>query len=270
MIRTLIRNCTIKECVSADEGGGVYCDAGAQPKFRKCTFKHNLAEGQGGGLYASQNAVVTILDSVFDTNAAGFGGGLITNRAQTIKLIDVTFKNNTALRGGGMELASSNDTSVTMTNCLLHNNSATLSSGGGINAYGTVLTMTNCTVADNSTDDVGGGLAVDAVSVTITNCIFWGNTATGGSAQIAGTATITYSDVQGGPTGTGGNINANPLFVGTGNYRLSCGSPCINAGLDSAVPTDGEDVNENGNTTTETTPDRDLMPRVVGPHTDMG
>ena len=48
---------------------------------------------------------------------------------------------------------------------------------------------------------------------------------------------MTYSDVLGGFAGMG-NINLNPLFVDTdtGDHHLSAGSPCIDAGLNIAVP----------------------------------
>jgi hypothetical protein len=53
------------------------------------------------------------------------------------------------------------------------------------------------------------------------------------------------------PTGTKGNISADPLFVdpSTGDYRLQGGSPCIDAGNNANVPADAADLNGDGNTT---------------------
>ena len=117
-------------------------------------------------------------------------------------------------------------------------------------------TLTNCTFSGNSAKSRGGGMANSASSSpAMRNCIIWSNTAPNGSQidQSGGTATVTYSDVQGGWSGTG-NINADPLFVrnpspgadsvwGTadddyGDLRLRIGSPCIDAGSNAAVPTD--------------------------------
>ncbi len=85
--------------------------------------------------------------------------------------------------------------------------------------------------------------------------IFWQNSDSGGmdtSAQIhvdSGSVEVNYSNVMGGWIGLGtGNINADPLFVDAdgpdddpntpadNNFRLSFGSPCIDAGDSSAVP----------------------------------
>ena len=71
------------------------------------------------------------------------------------------------------------------------------------------------------------------------NNILWGNTATASGNEIyldtSATITLTYSDVQGGWEGTG-NINADPLFVGGGNYHLQEGSTCIDSGISDGAP----------------------------------
>jgi hypothetical protein len=63
-----------------------------------------------------------------------------------------------------------------------------------------------------------------------------------------------------------GNMISNPLFVdpSTGDYRLWCLSPCIDAGDNACVPWDELDLDADGDTTTEKLP-FDLMgnPRFV-------
>ncbi|MCH9021548.1 MAG: right-handed parallel beta-helix repeat-containing protein, partial [Planctomycetes bacterium] len=122
--------------------------------------------------------------------------------------------------------------------------------------------MTNCTFSGNSATNNGGGMYNASSSPTVTNCIFWENSDSGGmdeSAQIhtdSGTPTVNFSDVQGGWTGAGGNnINADPNFadadgpdntVGTldDNLRLLVISPCIDAG-DNSVVTESTDLDGN-------------------------
>jgi hypothetical protein len=49
--------------------------------------------------------------------------------------------------------------------------------------------------------------------------------------------TVTYSDIEGGWTGTG-NIDADPMFAdaASGDYHLGVGSPCIDAGTPAGAP----------------------------------
>jgi hypothetical protein len=83
----------------------------------------------------------------------------------------------------------------------------------------------NCAFIGNS------GAAVTGGGVLI-NCLVWGN-----SGGLGGSVTASFSNVEGGFPGTG-NIDADPMFVDHdgGDFRLSPGSPCIDAGDNSAVP----------------------------------
>ncbi|MBI3119846.1 MAG: DUF1565 domain-containing protein, partial [Candidatus Hydrogenedentes bacterium] len=67
------------------------------------------------------------------------------------------------------------------------------------------------------------------------NCILWNDT--GGEFGGAGTPLVSYSDAQGGYSGTG-NIDADPLFAdpAAGNLHLQPGSPCIDAGDNASAP----------------------------------
>jgi parallel beta-helix repeat protein len=114
-------------------------------------------------------------------------------------------------------------------------------SGGGIYAGG-AATLINNTVYGNqalSQGGKGGGIYAERFT-TIVNSIFWKNDAEYGF-QISGGPDVTYSDVQGGWSGTG-NIDSDPLFVdlATGDYHLTYPSPCRDAG-DNSVITESED-----------------------------
>ena len=97
--------------------------------------------------------------------------------------------------------------------------------------------ITNCTFADNSANN-GGGAVYSASSsfCTIRNCILW-NDSPNEIFRDGGSVTVSYSDVQGGFYGVG-NIDADPLFTvdSCGEYSLSSGSPCIDAGDNDGVP----------------------------------
>jgi hypothetical protein len=106
----------------------------------------------------------------------------------------------------------------------------------------------NCTFVENSAVSDSGGLGDAGGSrTTVSNCIFWGNTANS-SAQIGGASVVTYSCVQGGMSGEG-NMDTDPRFADpqNGDFRLksrggrwnplaetwetdAITSPCIDAG----------------------------------------
>ena len=137
--------------------------------------------------------------------------------------------NSAAVAGGGMH---NNFSFPIVINCTFTGNSA--GNGGGMwNDVNSNPTVTDSTFTQNTADN-GGAIFGD--NGTFANCIVWDNNS-GGGDEIDGTPTVTYSDVLGGFAGMG-NINLNPLFVDTdtGDHHLSAGSPCIDAGLNIAVP----------------------------------
>ncbi len=97
-------------------------------------------------------------------------------------------------------------------------------------------TLMNVTVAGNNTN--GNQVLFTHDAMTVTNIILWGNT-TGGEDMLGGpgTLSVSYSDIEGGWTGTG-NLDADPLFVdpANGDYRLGVGSPCIDKGTSAGAP----------------------------------
>lgn len=129
-----------------------------------------------------------------------------------------------------------------ISNCIIANNTTDQPGGAIYSMYGD-MAIENCTIVNNSAFRGGGGVMVSFGNPTIKNSIVWGNS----PEQIydAGTAsTIIYNDVQGGYTGGTGNIDADPCFVSGsfGDYYLSqiasgqlVDSPCVDAGSDTAV-----------------------------------
>ncbi|MCJ7423370.1 hypothetical protein MUP01_03770, partial [Candidatus Bathyarchaeota archaeon] len=69
------------------------------------------------------------------------------------------------------------------------------------------------TVSDNIAGSGGGGILAFYGTGEITNCTVWENS----PDQINGGAAVTYSNIQGGWSDTG-NISANPHFAGPGHW----------------------------------------------------
>ncbi|MBC8415330.1 MAG: right-handed parallel beta-helix repeat-containing protein [Candidatus Cloacimonetes bacterium] len=219
-------------------------------------------EQAGRGFYFHLDEDFTsVLDGFIITNGYAYcGGGLYChNSSPTIK--NVILNNNTSYgnympSGGGISLSNSN---CFIINTLIINNTS-LCSGAGLYCWNfSEPEIINCTFVNNSSASSAGAIMCGALSYpVITNSILWNNN----PDEIGGYinhVTVIYSDIEGGWTGEG-NIDEDPLFVGTGVYPYSLleDSPCIDAGT--------------SDTTGLNLPEYDLAgnPRIFGDTIDMG
>jgi hypothetical protein len=244
---------------TAGWGGGMYNEAGSTPTLAQVTFSSNTATEAGGGMYNNASDP-DLSDILFGENSAKWGGGMFNDNSSP-SLDKVTFSGNSATdSGGGLDNSTS---SPVITNVTFTGNTAANNGGGMVNEAGSAPQLTNLTFFENSAVNNGGGVYNLDGSPVIRNNIFWGNTAAAG-AQVTndGTSapTITFSDVDGGYSGTG-NINSDPFLGDLGYYGSSTlvlpllsGSPAINAGEDA---------------TCAATDQRGLI-RPQGTHCDMG
>ena len=194
-------------------------------------------DNTGGGMYNDASSP-TVTNCVFSGNTAVAGGGMY-NDGSSPTVTNCTFSGNTATifggNGGGMY--NGFGSSPTVTGCTFSGNLAVgFGNGGGMyNTGASSPTVTNCTFTGNVAGGEGGMHNTGGSNPMVTNCILWNN----GPEEIFGTATVAYSDVHGGWPGIG-NIDADPVFVDPdiGDLRLAPGSPCIDAGDNTAVPLD--------------------------------
>jgi len=235
---------TVRDCVftnnSATGDGGAMYNESASPDVADCQFVENSTERNGGALENSDNSSSTVTNCTFIGNSATNGGAMHSLQSNPT-VTNSIFTGNTADDGGGMYHDSS---SPTVINSIFTGNTA--DNGGGMYNDSSSPTVTNCTFSGNAAVYSGGGV-YNAMSAhpDLTNCIVWGNAGGEIVNDVSSTATVTYSDVQGGYSGTG-NIDDDPLFVdddgpddtfGTedDDVHLQDGSPCIDAGDNTAV-----------------------------------
>jgi len=215
-------------------GGGIFCNA-SSPTITNCILSGNNVSHYGGAIFCSSSSPANTNCNLSE-NSADYGGGIYCiSSFPTIR--GCTISNNTADYGGGIWC---NYSSFTLTNCTISGGHADYY-GGGICLNTSSPTITHCTIADNWAGYYGGGILCEWLSSpTVSNCIFWGDDAGVESPEIwasSGSPVFTYSDIQGGWPGTG-NIDADPLFIGSGDYHLRDGSPCIDTGADVGVDFD--------------------------------
>lgn len=248
----------------AQYGGGAFNERGS-PAISGCTFSGNVTGQQGGGLYSLgfSSGNPTVINCQFVGNSSPFGGGMYVRDMETMTITNCMFSGNVAPDLGGSS-----------------------GSGGGLHVVVGTPVVTNCSFSGNTAKNGGAMRNVKSGSnpslPILTNCVFWGNSATVSGQQIgnfSSTPTISFCDIEGsGGSGGGwdtalgndggGNIDADPLFVdadgadnvaGTldDNLRLKAGSPCIDAGNNSAVAP-------------SITTDLDGQPRIQCESVDMG
>ncbi|MBN1995423.1 MAG: DUF1565 domain-containing protein [Anaerolineae bacterium] len=232
----------------SEHGGGIIC-LSSSPSLTNLRIIGNEAGGEGGGIYLAWSS--SNLRNLTLMNNVANGGGGIRWSGGSPNIENVIASGNSAhIAGGGMQFWQAD---AELKNVLLIDNFAG-SKGGGMHLDNSNPNLMNVTIADNSTSGCGGGLNVSFASHPhLTNSIVWHNS----PEQIcydldwAGMdVTIEYSDVKASEIITNnkgsvywgvGNIDTDPLFVGSGDYHLSSNSPCIGAGTpDNAPNTDIE------------------------------
>ncbi|MCB9434115.1 MAG: hypothetical protein H6668_19255, partial [Ardenticatenaceae bacterium] len=261
---TFYKNITQPTYNTTPNGGGlsIYTGNGgkANPTLNHVTFIENVASGSGGGFravaYGTDSEInPTLMDVKFIGNEAGENGGGIYFDFYT---------------DGGTSFKMQ----PTLNSVLFSGNSTAAGNGGAIyykspDAFNTdyLLTLNNVTVSGNQASASGGGLYMNGM-VSITNSIFWNNTANTSGPNIyvwSGAHNWSYSIIPG-QSGTG-IIGADPQFEdadgednipGTldDNFRLLEASPAVDAGDNSAVPLNAYDLDGN--------------PRIMNSTVDMG
>ena len=190
------------------------------------------ADSSGIYLWASD---MTVTNCRIIENAGTNGGGIEIEQCDpTISNCIIRF-NTASGDGGGVY---SRDGAGDFINCTITDNDAGGDGGGLCLTSGSSCTIANSTITRNTAGTSGGGVyCLSSSYPDITNCILWGDSPDE-IAVSSSSPTVTYSDVEGGYTGTG-NIDQDPQLANAvfGDYHLKSGSPCIDAGTSNGTPT---------------------------------
>ncbi len=256
-----VSNCTFagNSTQGIHSNGGGLANAGSAI-ISNCTFSGNSVTGDGsigGGVYNAASSTMTVVNCTFAGNSAtgtsGGGGGLGNDGDLVVS--SSTFSGNSA--SGKYDNGGAIDTAHLMTlttSTVLGNSTGTGGVGGGI-FNSTTLSISDCTIADNSAgpqsaDGIGGqGGGIDNESdLVVTSSTISGNAAgtngSGGGIYLQYPALLQSVIVAGNVNSSGspddisGSSLSNPSYSASSAYNL-IGDAATAGGL-----TDG-DANHN-------------------------
>lgn len=186
----------------SDDGGGIYCVE--NPTIENVEVSNNQAgfNGGGGGVCIASNSKATLEHCQISNNDAKFGGGILCQDQSAPVLTDLVIVHNSAsswgggiycgagtqqfehitvaenqagYSGGGVEYNGSNGT---MRDSYVFENTAGVN-GGGFEFDGGSPVISNTSICNNSSDDLGGaGYGWSTPNPTLVNVTVTGNKAT--------------------------------------------------------------------------------------------
>jgi nitrous oxidase accessory protein NosD len=255
----------------ACDGAGIAMVGGA-PRVEANIIRHNSRSGcsggiGGGGILLRMAGSAVVVGNTIENNAIGSGpgGGLSLNAAGTPRIEGNIIRFNTASTGGGGVYVQ-NASDADLIQNLVYGNTAAY--GGGIDwrvpSGQRGPWLLNNTIAENNAptgsavraDGYDGGVVLEnnlligkagqsAVYCTDTYgnvppAFRYGNAFSAGAAAYAGSC--------GNPTGTNGNISADPQFVAAGgqDFHLFYGSPSIDMANSGAAGLPAMDLDGRG------------------------
>lgn len=242
-------------------GAGVHVGRGCTARLvrtevRDNTIRSGVTHGNGAGLYADPQTVVELLDCVFANNIVDFrfggtgyppSGGALTFLGTSLTIERCQLIGNQAPTGGAIYTYGP----TVIRDSVLAGNRALrafdIGGWGGALVATSTATLDGSVVAGNSATEDGGGVYATQ-STSLVDCIVWNNTdrhGQVGESQVKGTSQR-YCCIMNFLTPRQGEdpvdpkkfpfcILTDPRFVGAGDYHLVAGSPCIDAGDPSRV-----------------------------------
>ncbi|ETR73626.1 MAG: hypothetical protein OMM_00803 [Candidatus Magnetoglobus multicellularis str. Araruama] len=182
----VIKNCIIKNNIAQNDGGGLFASSGSHPKIYNCVFQNNTAEN-GAGLVCKNSSSPHIANTVFTNNNASNNGGAIYVYYRSMpKIQNVTIDHNSAAKQGGGIF--SEGAGVNIQDTYITNNESLLGAGLAIIDNDDLENRSSISLSfikGNSAEQNGGGLYLNQASISMENCVVFGNHATLGHGIFA-------------------------------------------------------------------------------------
>lgn len=227
-------------------GAGIEAQGGSLT-VKDSTISNNEAQGNGGGIFSAEGNVLDVSGSTIQGNKADNGGGIHTGEARDVSktpskatITDTKILENEAIgsgEGGGVHVGTRAD--ATLKGCTVANNKS-VSTGGGIAAKLSTVTLDDTTVENNQAVNGGGlfhlGIAVPG-SLTLQN----GSIIRNNTASSMGGGLFLWGNV--GLKSENSEISGNKALYGAGiaasQYTANFASPKLEL-VDTKVNSNGD------------------------------
>lgn len=198
-----LTNCTFQNLSGTKAGGALYTNKGVTGRFTNCTFTNNTSEAHGGAVCCS-GSTNYFTDCVFTGNTStgkSTNGGAIflQNAGASAEIINCTFTENTATNYGGAVEQNNNvtDGALKIVNTTFTNNAA--KGGGALLTWMGDVTVENCSFEHNEATGTSGGAwyasLKDAVTYKVAGCYFGENlSAAHGGAILSTSRNATFTN----------------------------------------------------------------------------
>jgi hypothetical protein len=218
----------LQTCSGGIGGGGISIGGAASAQILGNTISDNSIPNADGGRISLFAAGTPLIQGnlIRRNKCGGSGGGIVMFNQSDANVINNVITNNTAFSGGGIYWLTPSGT------------------------RGPFL-VNNTLVANNSVSTEGSEIFADGfdINALVINTIIVGKS--GQTAFFCGNfndvnppgiqfndvynpSGTTYGGICTDPTGSNGNISADPKFTAKANFRLTAGSPAIDVGDNSA------------------------------------
>lgn len=198
-----LTNCTFQNLSGTKAGGALYTNKGVTGRFTNCTFTNNTSEAHGGAVCCS-GSTNYFTDCVFTGNTStgkSTNGGAIflQNAGASAEIINCTFTENTATNYGGAVEQNNNvtDGALKIVNTTFTNNTA--KGGGALLTWMGDVTVENCSFEHNEATGTSGcawyASLKTAVTYKVAGCYFGENlSAAHGGAILSTSKNATFTN----------------------------------------------------------------------------
>ncbi len=222
------------DSVDGAGGAGVLVYAG-KVTMTDCVFGDDNSSGNGGCI--ENNASFDLVECGISNCQTNGNGGAVNNSYGNLSVSNCAFFGNQAEGRLGGGIASSG--TVTIADSTINFNRAgtpTLSGGGGGLYSQGPMSLSKCTVDDNSSSGEGGGIYNISAQMALTNCTIVSNSAGSSShgcgilAGSGGTLNVTNCTIYGNGPGVGSIVNGGSAVLSNCILYADSGGELINNG----------------------------------------